>query len=115
MEHIQKMIIFATENVTWLKKGGTTMNTVTIDSTLYKEAERFAAKNNMTMSSFFEYAVRKIITAMSSDTPTKTSHDTLKYQQALEYMNSFVADDLTEPVPADEKGIGALVEEKYLS
>lgn len=91
------------------------MNTVTIDSTLYKEAERFAAQKNMTMSSFFEYAVRKIITAMSSDIPTKTSRDTLKYQQALEYMDSFVADDLAEPVPADEKGIGALVEEKYLS
>ena len=90
------------------------MNTITIDSALYKEAERFAAQNNMTMSSFLEYAVRKIMKAMSADTPIKTYRDTLEYQQALEYMDSFVAADLAKPVPAEEKGIDALVEQKYL-
>ena len=90
------------------------MNTITIDSTLYKEAERFAAQKNMTMSSFLEYAVRKIMKTMSSDAPIKTYRDTLEYQQALEYMDSFVADDFAKSVPAEEKGIDALVEQKYL-
>ena len=44
----------------------------------------------------------------------KTYRDTLAYQQAMEYMDSFVAEDLTEPVPAEEKGIDALIEHKYL-
>ena len=90
------------------------MNTITIDSTLYKEAERFAAQKNMSMTVFFEYAIRKIMKTMSSDATAKTYRDTLEYQQALEYMDSFVAEDLTAPVPAEEKGIEALVEQKYL-
>ena len=90
------------------------MNTITIDSTLYKEAELFAARKNMTVTAFFEYAIRKIMKAMPSDTPVKTYRNTLEFQQALEYMDSFVADDLAKPVPADEKGIDALMEEKYL-
>lgn len=33
----------------------------------------------------------------------KTYRDTLAYQQAMEYMDSFVAENLTKPVPAEEK------------
>ncbi|MCH5311517.1 MAG: hypothetical protein J1E57_06140 [Prevotella sp.] len=90
------------------------MNTITIDSALYKEAERFAAQNNMTISSFLEYAVRKMIKVMPSDTTTKSYRNTLEYQQALDYMDSFVAEDLAETVPAEEKGIDILVEQKYM-
>lgn len=45
---------------------------------------------------------------------TRFYRDTLEYQQALEYMGSFVADDLTTSVPAEDKGIDALVKQKYL-
>lgn len=89
------------------------MSTITIDSTLYQEAERFAAQRNMTITGFFEYAIRKIMKTMPS-METKNYRDTLEYQQAMQYMDSFVAEDLAAPVPAEEKGMGALVEEKYL-
>ena len=36
----------------------------------------------------------------------KNYRDTLAYQQAFEYMDSLVADDLTESVPAEENGVG---------
>ena len=88
------------------------MNTITIDNKLYKEAMQYADNKRMSISGLFELAVRKFM----EHNPVRTKEsvlDSAEYKRALDYMDELMAGEQIVSVPSDEDGRGARTE-KYM-
>lgn len=88
------------------------MNTITIDSQIYDEALQYASKKKMSVSSLFEFAVRKLMD-MKPAHQTQNVFESVKYEKALNFMDTIVADSYNIVVPVDEDGREAR-SEKYM-
>jgi hypothetical protein len=91
------------------------MHQITIyDPLAYQAGEAFARAHNSTLSEL----VNKYVASLASKALPHTKKgscvmDTKEFQDAMEYMDTLVADDLATPVPADENGSGAMLRIKY--
>lgn len=85
------------------------MNTVAIDSNIYKGVERYAKLHNITVGDVVEKGVLLLIENFQ---PKQSIYKTKKFQDALDYVRTLKAKG-GKPVPADENGLEALVEKKY--
>ncbi len=85
------------------------MNTVAINSNIYKGAEQYAHLHNISVAA----AVEKAISLFLQKTqPKQQLTKTTEFKEALAYVKTLKAKG-GKPVPADENGLDALVEEKY--
>lgn len=89
------------------------MNAVMLAPNIYQGARQYAKAHNISVDKFVEGI---IIDVLSSYKPIQTHPhaDSEEMQQALAYMDTLVADDLTSPVLVNEDARMALVDEKYL-
>lgn len=85
------------------------MNTVAIDSNIYKGVERYAKLHNITVGDVVEKGVLLLIENFQ---PKQSIYKTKEFQDALAYVSTMQAKG-GKPVPADENGLEALVELKY--
>lgn len=85
------------------------MNTVAIDSNIYKGVERYAKLHNITVGDVVEKGVLLLIENFQ---PKQSIYKTKEFQDALAYVSTMQAKG-GKPVPADENGLEALVEKKY--
>lgn len=86
------------------------MYQITINDPLaYRAGEAFARANNSTLSELVNRYVASLASKTLSHTkPGGSITETKEFMDAMEYMDSLVADDLTPPVAADEDGDGAM-------
>lgn len=91
------------------------MYQITINDPLaYRAGEAFARANNSTLSELVNRYVASLASKTLSHTkPGGSITETKEFMDAMEYMDSLVADDLTPPVAADEDGDGAMSRIKY--
>lgn len=90
------------------------MNTIMIDSGVYNVAQRYARAHNVSVEKLVEEIIIEVVSAKPpKDKPKAPYMESAAYKEALALMDSFVADDLATPVPADEDASAALVENKY--
>lgn len=89
-----------------MKKKNMHMNTITIDSNIYKEAEMYAKMHNISVVDAIEKGILLLIENLQ---PVKSIENTKKFQDALTYVRTLKAKG-GKPVPANENSIGALVE-----
>lgn len=83
------------------------MNTITIDVSQYRGAEIYAQAHNVSVRELVEKFLRGF------KVPEKISDaETLDYEKALAFVKTLSAKD-GRPVPAEERGIEALIDEKY--
>lgn len=69
-------------------------------------------RKKMSVSSLFEFAVRKLMD-MKPAHQTQNVFESVKYEKALNFMDTIVADSYNIVVPADEDGREAR-SEKYM-
>lgn len=86
------------------------MNTVAIDSNIYKGVEKYAKLHNITVGDVVEKGVLLLIENFQ---PKESIQKTKKFQDALAYVKTLKAKG-GKPVPSDENDLEALVEKKYM-
>ena len=91
------------------KKGDTIMNTIAIDSNIYKGAESYAKLHNISVTAAIEKAISMFLQKVQ---PKQKLMETTEFKEALAHVKSIVPSG-GKPVPADENGLDALVEQKY--
>ena len=84
------------------------------DPSVYRAGEAFARANNSTLSEL----VNRYVASLASKTLSHTRQggsitETKEFVDAMEYMDTLVADDLSAPVSVDEDGNGAMSRIKY--
>ena len=84
------------------------------DPSVYKAGEAFARANHSPL----EEMVNKYVTSLAAKATSRARKgdcitDTKEFMDAMEYMDTLVADDLDTPVSADEDGNGAIARIKY--
>lgn len=85
------------------------MNTIAINSNIYKGAEQYAHLHNISVTA----AVEKAISFFLQKTqPKQKLTETTEFKKALAYVKTLKAIG-DKPVPADENGLEVLVEKKY--
>ena len=99
----QKTLIFAG------KKGDTIMNTIAIDSNIYKGAESYAKLHNISVTAAIEKAISMFLQKVQ---PKQRLLETDEFRDALSYVKTLKAKG-GKPIPADENSLDALVEKKY--
>lgn len=85
------------------------MNTIAIDSNIYKGAESYAKLHNISVTAAIEKAISLFLQKVQ---PKQKLMETTEFKEALAYVKSIVPSE-GKPVPADENGLDALVEQKY--
>lgn len=87
------------------------MNTITIDSQLYMAAERYAAARHISVEELIERSIKQIVGFTQK---TKVSYkEDMEFKKASAYLDTLSVKDFVRPVPADENGLDALIEDKY--
>ena len=85
------------------------MNTIAIDSNIYKGAESYAKLHNISVTAAIEKAISLFLQKVQ---PKQKLLETAEFNDALSYVKSIVPSE-GKPVPADENGLDALVDKKY--
>ena len=85
------------------------MNTISIDSNIYKGAESYAKLHNISVTVAIEKAISLFLQKVE---PKQKLLETAEYIDALSYVKTLKAKG-GRPIPADENGIEALVDKKY--
>ena len=99
----KKKLIFAG------KKGETIMNTIAIDSNIYKGAESYAKLHNISVTAAIEKAISLFLQKVQ---PKQKLLETAEFSDALSYVKTLKAKG-GKPIPADENSLDALVDKKY--
>ena len=99
----KKTLIFAP------KKGDTIMNTIAIDSNIYKGAESYAKLHNISVTAAIEKAISMFLQKVQ---PKQRLLETDEFRDALSYVKTLKAKG-GKPIPADENSLEALVDKKY--
>ena len=98
----KKKLIFAD------KKGDTIMNTIAIDSNIYKGAESYAKLHNISVTAAIEKAISLFLQKVQ---PKQKLLETAEFNDALSYVKTLKAKG-GKPIPADENSLDALVDKK---
>lgn len=85
------------------------MNTVAINSNVYRGAEDYANMHNISVADTVE---RALLSFLQGTREKQSIIETARFKAALSYVKALRATG-GRPVPADENSIGALVEKKY--
>lgn len=85
------------------------MNTVSINSNIYRGAEQYANMHNISVADAVEKAISLFLQKAE---PKQKISETSKFKEALAYVKSIVPTE-GKPVPADANGLDVLVEQKY--
>ena len=85
------------------------MNTIAIDSNIYKGAESYAKLHNISVTAAIEKAISMFLQKVQHK---QKLMETTEFKEALAYVKSIVPSE-GKNVPADENGLDALVEQKY--
>ena len=91
------------------KKGETIMNTIAIDSNIYKGAESYAKLHNISVTAAIEKAISLFLQKVQ---PKQKLLETAEFNDALSYVKTLKAKG-GKPIPADENSLDALVDKKY--
>lgn len=81
------------------------MTTIAIDSNIYRGAERYAKKHNVSVRFVIESGLRQLLDT-EIETPTDDFDSAMSFVRTLSLSGG-------KPVPAEENGTGVLAEEKY--
>lgn len=84
------------------------MNTVTINSNVYRGAEQYANLHNISVADAVEKAILLFLQKVQ---PKQKLMETTEFKEALAYVKSIVPSE-GKNVPADENGLDALIEQK---
>ena len=84
------------------------MNTVAINSNVYRSAEQYANLHNISVADAVEKAILLFLQKVQ---PKQKLMETTEFKEALAYVKSIVPSE-EKPVPADGNGLDALVEQK---
>lgn len=85
------------------------MNTVSIDSNIYKSAESYAKMHNISVTAAIEKAISLFLQKVQ---PKQKLLETSEFKDALSYVKTLKAKG-GKPIPAEENGLDALVSKKY--
>lgn len=88
------------------------MNTITIDSDMYRGAAEYAERYNMSVKDVVEHGIQLLIGTINNNAITESKARKLNRDKAMDFVKTLSASG-GSIVPADENGIGALIEEKY--
>jgi len=90
------------------------MNTISIDSNMYKGVSEYAQRYNMSIKEVVEHGIRLVLGTISTNVTSmkKSKTDKLSMEEAIEFVKTLSATG-GSPVPADEDGRDARIE-KYL-
>lgn len=91
------------------KKGDIIMNTIVIDSNIYKGAESYAKLHNISVTAAIEKAISMFLQKVQ---PKQRLLETEEFRDALSYVKTLKAKG-GKPIPADENNLDALVDKKY--
>jgi hypothetical protein len=91
------------------QKGDTIMNTIAIDSNIYKGAESYAKLHNISVTAAIEKAISLFLQKVQ---PKQKLLETAEFNDALSYVKTLKAKG-GKPIPADENSLDALVDKKY--
>ncbi len=86
------------------------------DPNIYMAGEAYAKERHSSLDDLVnEYvaSIASIFLSKSKKEKQITLADTEEFKAAMQYMDSFVADDFSAPVSVDEDGNGALSRIKY--
>ena len=100
---LKKKLIFVDKN------GDTIMNTISIDSNIYKGAESYAKLHNISVTAAIEKAISLFLQKVQ---PKQKLLETAEFNDALSYVKTLKAKG-GKPIPADENSLDALVDKKY--
>lgn len=93
------------------------MNTITIDDPIvYQGGEMFARQNHVSLKELVNNYVASLaakVQTRKDDVSKVVFTQTDKFKEAMEYMDNFVADDLSQPVPTDEEAKAVVAHLKY--
>lgn len=87
------------------------MNTITIDSDMYRGAAEYAERYNMSVKDVVEHGIQLLIGTINNAI-TESKVRKINRDKAMDFVKTLSASG-GSIVPADENGIGALIEEKY--
>ena len=87
------------------------MNTISIDSNLYKKAEVYAKLHKISVSEAMERALTLLL-GKSRQSEKEKMEESAEFKNALAYVDTLMSKGGT-PVPADEDGKGAVARFKY--
>ena len=85
------------------------MNTVAINSNIYRDAEEYAHLHNISVADAVEKAILLFLKKMK---PQQQLTETTEFKDALAYVKSIVPTG-GKSVPADENGLDVLADQKY--
>lgn len=85
------------------------MYQIAINNNVYKGAEMYAKLHNISVSDAIEKAVMSLLQKLQ---PKQKYTDTTEFKDALAYVKTLKAKG-GMPIPVDENGLDALVEDKY--
>lgn len=88
------------------------MNTITIDSDMYKGAVEYAERYNMSIKDVVEHGIQLLIGNISNNSVAENKVRRINHDEAMNFVKTLSASGGLA-VPADENGIGALIEKKY--
>lgn len=91
------------------KKEKINMNTIAIDSNIYKGVESYAKLNNISVTAAIEKAISLFLQKVQ---PKQKLLETAEFNDALSYVKTLKAKG-GKPIPADENRLDALVDKKY--
>lgn len=78
---------------------------MTIDNNVYRKAELYARMHNISVERLIEQTIMKLVDLEpTAPQPDKSFKDSDEFKNAMAYMETLVADDLTSPVDSDEDG-----------
>lgn len=87
------------------------MNTISINSEIYKEAEVYAKLHNISVSEAFERALLLLL-GEKRHSEKQIIEESAEFKEALAYVDTLMSKG-GEAVPADEDGKGAVARFKY--
>ena len=85
------------------------MNTIVIDSNIYKGAESYAKMHNISVTAAIEKAISMFLQNVQ---PKQRLLETEEFRDALSYVKTLKAKGC-KPIPADENNLDALVDKTY--
>ena len=86
------------------------MNTIAMDSNIYKGAESYAKLHNISVTAAIEKAISLFLQKVQQ--PKQKLLETAEFNDALSYVKTLKAKG-GKPIPADENSLDALVDKKY--
>ena len=93
------------------------MNTIIIDDPkIYQGGEMFAKQNNVSLKELVNNYVASLAAKVQSRNKKLADvsfTQTDVFKEAMDYMDSFVADDFTIPVPVNEETKAVVAHNKY--